>query len=475
MKKTLHKLLTGILVSLTVCFLASCQDLSGPQGEPGADGRDAIVRDTAYAVDAALAEKTGGGDDPWTIRVSGVDISDPDAFRHLFNGIVAGIEEGDIALDLSGCTGKTFAHTNGINGADKLRLVSVTLPASLTHIVDGRAGYGAFHGYTRLGSVSAPGLTYIGDYAFYTAAADGDIGGDNEALTEVDFPEVRSVGAYAFYHYPNLNSISLPRAVSIGDYAFRGDALSSLAAVDLPSARSIGSYAFDAWRSIASINLPEVITIGNNAFSAPAATMPNTALTALSLPKCETIGNNAFLNYQGLVTVELPELRTIGSSAFYAPQQNPNTTLTTLTLPNVETIGDNGFRNCTAIGSISLPRVTSIGAYAFAAISASPNTVLSILELTTVTSIGNRAFEYCAALESLKLGPTVPILPTTSTTAANGIFLQTGTGTIDIKVPTAQQGDYDAAGWKAIAQGNNATSGTIRFGTNHKEITVTPY
>ncbi|MDR1100698.1 MAG: hypothetical protein LBL28_09470, partial [Treponema sp.] len=77
MKKILQTVLTGITLILPVCFLASCGDLTGPQGEPGADGRDVIVRDTAYAVNAALAEKTGGGDDPWTLRVSGVDISDP--------------------------------------------------------------------------------------------------------------------------------------------------------------------------------------------------------------------------------------------------------------------------------------------------------------------------------------------------------------------------------------------------------------
>jgi hypothetical protein len=42
-------------------------------------------------------------------------------------------------------------------------------------------------------------------------------------------------------------------------------------------------------------------------------------------------------------------------------------------------------------------------------------------------------------------------------------------------VPDAVKDDYAAAGWKAIAQNNNTTTGTIRFGTNHREITVTPY
>lgn len=411
MKKILHKLLTGITLILPVCFLASCGDLTGPQGEPGADGRDVIVRDTAYAVNAALAEKTGGGDDPWTLRVSGVDISDPDAFRHLFNGIVAGIEEGDIALDLSGCTGKTFAHTNGINRADKRRLVSVTLPAALTHIVDGRAGYGAFHGYTRLGSVNAPGLTYIGDYAFYTPTADGEIGEHNEALTKVDFPEVRSVGAYAFSYYPNLNSISLPKAVSIGEYAFCGDASSfSLTAVDLPSVRGIGANAFYAWRSIASINLPEVETIGSEAFAASGPQGGNTALTALSLPKCKTIGEYAFMNFQELLTVSLPGVTSIGELAFASFAFNsPKNVLRSLKLgPTVPTSPD----------------------------------------LTTAADNGIFAFTASAA--------------------------DTGEGTIDIQVPEAQKDAYEAAGWKDIALGA-AASGTINYGTNHKAITVTPY
>jgi hypothetical protein len=409
MKRTLHKLLTGILVILPVYFLASCQ---GPQGEPGKDGQDAVVRDTAYAVNAALAEKTGGGDDPWVIRISGVDISDPGAFRHIIHGITSAIEEGDIELDLSGCTGTTFAYIEGVNRAAKLRVAAITLPASLTHIVDGRQGYGAFNGYTRLGRIRAPGLTHIGDYAFYSH---GEIYGDedhsiNEALTEVYFPEVLSVGAYAF-RCPNLSSIKLPKALSIGDYAFVGDAsYTSLTEVDLPSARSIGAYAFYAWRTIASINLPEVRTIGNNAFAASSARLGNTALTALSLSKCESIGEYAFMGFQELATVSLPSITSIGISAFGAYASNsPKNALRSLKLgPTVPTSPD----------------------------------------LSTIAA--NGIFVYTAAADDI------------------------GDGTIAIQVPESSQGAYDSAGWRAIGQGLTDTD-TINYGTNHKAITISTY
>jgi hypothetical protein len=432
MKKKIHKLFTGIVLILPVCFFASC-DLTGPQGEPGTDGRDAAaIEDTAFAVDAALAAKTGTGeeDDPWLVKISGVDISDPDAYRHIIHGVTSALEEGDIALDLSGCSGGTFAYVDGVNTADKLRIVSILLPASLIYIIDGRKEYGAFHGYLNLAGISAPGLIHIGDYAFYSPGAlnaAGDIQPSNEALTIVDFPEVRSVGAYAFY-CPNLISISLPKAESIGDYAFYGSSSASLTVVNLPAAITIGNYAFNYWRNIASINLPEVVSIGNNAFQAPPNLMANTALTALSLPKCETIGDRAFNYYTSLETVNLPVVKTIGTSAFYA-------------------------------GSLT-------------------NTALTALDLTTVTSIGNSAFAYCTALTTLTLGPTVPTLPTKSTSASNGIFLQTApsdNGTITIQVPGDKQSDYATAGWKSVAYNDNTQTDTIKFGTNHKAITISTY
>jgi hypothetical protein len=408
MKKVLHKLLTALTLILV---LASCEDLTGLQGPQGANGKDgangqngangekgddAIVRDTAYAVSAALAEKTGGDDEPWTVTVSGVDISDPDAFRHLFNGIAMGIEEGDLALDLSECTGTFFAQVSGINLADKSRLVSIILPASLTHIVDGSEGFGAFHNYKRLGRVRAPGLIYIGNYAFNSS---GESESYNEALTEIDFPEVLRVGDHAFL-CQNLSSISLPKAVHIGAYAFEGNASSlTLTAVDLPSVQSIGDYAFHSWRSIASINLPELETIGDDAFAAIGVNLPNVALTALNLPKCKTIGAEAFLSCDALVTAELP----------------------------------------------------------------------------AVTSIGDAAFYGCTALESFKLGPVIPSAPDMSTLAYNGIFASTGSnGAIMIDVPFDKKNDYEAAGWKSIAQ-NAVATGTINYGTSHKEIIISTY
>jgi hypothetical protein len=282
-------------------LLAACEGPAGPAGLSGKDGIDApkAVDITQY-LSAALAEKTGGGADPWTVRVGNIDLNNDAAVAKLFRSIAGGIEGDDlIALDLSGCTGWGICYNPGILPADKARIVSITFPESLTEITDGTSGAAAFTGFSALKTISAPGLTYVGNYAF------------------------------------------------------------------------------------------------------------------------------------------------------------------------------NG---CTALETISLPKVTSIGDYAFAAASATPNAALTTLDLTNVRSIGNRAFGYCTSLTTLRLGPTVPSLPDQSTTAANGIFLQTGnSGSITIQVPGEKQSEYDNAGWKDAGYGINNISGGIKFGTSHKAITISTY
>jgi hypothetical protein len=407
-----------------------------------------MVRLAAEAVETALAAKTGGGADPWTVKVSGVDLGNPAAVRQIFHDVALGLDDGNpIVLDLSGCSGWSIGYS-GIFAADKARYVSLVLPESITEIVDGSSTLNPFGGFTALKSISAPGVNYVGEYAFYGCTA----------LETISLPAVRDIRAYAFTAASGTNT--------------------ALTAVNFQEALSIGEAAFRYCIAINSITLPRVTSIGASAFAATSANA-NTALTALTganLPEVLSIGNTAFQYCTALAAVDLPKVTSIGASAFAAASASPNTTLTTLNLQKVETIGGAAFRYYTAISSITLPQVTSIGSYAFAASSTNPNAALTSLDLATVTSIGSQAFGYCTGLESLKLGPEVPTLPNLSTTAGNGIFVNTGSsGTITISVPAAAQSGYAAAGWKAIAQGAADSGNIINYGTDHKEIAISTY
>jgi hypothetical protein len=471
----------------------------GADGANGTDGKDAPPPvDVGALISAALEEKTGGEGGPWTVAVSGLDLNNDAAVVKLFRGV--GSIEGDdlIALDLSGCTGWGFCYNPGILPADKARIISIVFPESLTEITDGISGAGAFTGFSALKSVSGSELVYVGNYAFngllletldlpeltgigdFAFAASSDA--PNTATTTVDFPKVETIGANAFRYYTALETIKLPKVTSIGNYAFSPPAAASsntkLTELDLPEVKTIGNYAFQFYKALETISLPKVVSIGNYAFAASTSGNVNAALETVDLPEVKTIGDHAFRYYTAIKSISLPKVTSIGTYAFAAPTAaSSNTTLTTLELTNVETIGANAFQFNKALATISLPKVVSIGASAFAAASGNANTVLTTLELTTVTSIGNQAFAYCTGLTSLKLGPTVPSLPNLTTpAAAQGIFLQTGSsGGITIYVPTDQQNDYDDAGWKNSTQNDNTTSGIIKFGTQHKAITISTY
>jgi hypothetical protein len=426
MKKALPKILTGILVSLLVCFLASCQDLTGPQGEPGADGRDAALSpDIGAALSSALAAKTGGDGEPWAVKISGLDLSDSYTARQLFHGVAAAIPEGGIDLDLSDCTGAFFGYDPGVSLKDKARYTGLTLPDSLTHINDGKRGnnptyFGAFADFTNLTRISAAGLLRVGDSAFLGCAA----------LETLDLPNVTGIGAYAFAANTDLSSSSSTQ------FAFN----TVLARVDLPKVETIGDYAFLRCLAIAELDLPEVLSIGRYAF-ASVSTTPNTVLETVDLPQVETIENSAFRYCPAVKTINLPNAGEILGYAFGADSAYPNTVLesvvlpeagivhtlfeyctalksadlpvagsigsgmfrgcaalTTVNAPEAASVGDNAFEGCTSLVTLDLPKVRSFGVSAFKSCAA-----LTTLNAPEVTDMGNTVFEGCTGLVTLDL------------------------------------------------------------------------
>lgn len=176
-------------------------------------------------------------------------------------------------------------------------LTSLELPASLTTIDDG--AFGACNSLSK--------FTVNANNTVFSAGTDGMVYSKNAktlilcpgALTTVNVPAgVESIGNYAFYESPKLQSVALPESVkSIGDSAFRG--CDELTSVKLPSGlKSIAGWAFKNCGELKSIQLPAGLeSIGDYAFNA-------SGLTSVEIPGgVKSIGEEAFADCGSLSEV----------------------------------------------------------------------------------------------------------------------------------------------------------------------------
>lgn len=115
----------------------------------------------------------------------------------------------------------------------------------------------SFYGCTQLKKAHLPNLENCGDYAF-----------SKTNIEVIDYPELASVGSYAFSDNASVKTANLPKATKISGSAFRTD--STLETVDLGSATSIGNMAFYFCKGLRTliIRTNSVCTIGTNNFSA---------------------------------------------------------------------------------------------------------------------------------------------------------------------------------------------------------------
>jgi hypothetical protein len=251
-----------------------------------------------HAIDWTLMEKiwndTDGGF--WTVAPSGLTITGPSSLIALYTEVANGISTGeDIALDLSACTMPAqvpYFSTNSIKDSVVQRFVSVTLPASVTS-TDG----GAFSIFTKLRSITAPGLITIGDLTFYECPN----------LTSVNLPAVTSVGIGTFFKCTGLVSVNLQSAKTFGNATFRS--CTSLKTVSLPSATTFGNLTFAECTSLTTVTLGATRpTIGANTLyytgSTPALTIkvPNSSVSAYNTWKT-TNATNLDIPYGKTVTI----------------------------------------------------------------------------------------------------------------------------------------------------------------------------
>jgi hypothetical protein len=254
----------------------------GPQGPAGQGGGSVDAGTLQDAISGALAGLSGPG--PYTIVVSGLDLSNDWVIRNLLWGIADGLNTagltGNVKLDASDCSGYFVGDISPVPEVYLAKYTALTFPSTVT---------------------TMPGMTSSNNFETQY------ITDKFSSLTEVTFPGLIDVVPYLFYECTTLSSINLPLAESIGDYAFYQTPLTS---IDLPLAESTGNFAFSGCTSLASVSLPLAESIGYGTFSGC------TSLASITLPLAEIINWNAFQNCADLASVSLPLVERIGTSAF---------------------------------------------------------------------------------------------------------------------------------------------------------------
>jgi len=140
----------------------------------------------------------------------------------------------------------------------------------------------------------------------YNAFGADDYGDGCPNLTSVSLPNAITIGDYAFYNCTSVTTIDLPSAITTDEESF--GRCESLITINLPNVTNIGYSAFSRCYALATIDLPNVITIENFAFQ-----YCSPSLTTINLPVCthlgDTIGNdNVFSQILGnTISITIPE------------------------------------------------------------------------------------------------------------------------------------------------------------------------
>ena len=210
-----------------------------------------------------------------------------------------------------------------------------------------------FEGKSRLNNVTFPSmLESIGDYAF-----------KGTALSAPNLPaSVTSIGASAFENDSQLTSIgsNATGITSIGANAFKGTKLSSF--TNTTNLTTIGASAFEGITQFTNVgNLTAVTSIGANAFK-------NTKISSVTLPTSNftTINDGVFEGTDLATVTNTNKITSVGKDAFL------NTKLTSFDAIALQTIGANAFkktlsssRTANTFNLTGGDKITSIGASAF--------------------------------------------------------------------------------------------------------------
>ena len=222
-------------------------------------------------------------------------------------------------------------------------------------------GMGCFADCYSLQSFSAQKLEVIGDYAFSAYAESSQRGA---AITGINAPNLKKVGAGAFYMCVYLESIDLTKVTEIGMTAFAG--CSSLKKADLSVELSeLADFVFYECYKLSGVNLDNVVRFGKG------------CLYGVTLPS----------------TLELPNAEYIGAEAFVEAENKNN--LVEFIAPKVTYIGEQAFLGCYNLAVVYAPSLKEIGSAAFAY---TDITEFEVFESLAV--LGSSVFEGCEKFEA---------------------------------------------------------------------------
>jgi hypothetical protein len=183
-------------------------------------------------------------------------------------------------------------------------LTSVNLSAGLTNL-----GQQAFYGCTGLASITLPAsLTVIGPNPFAGCTGLTITVAPGNPDYKVENGRLLTIDGTTLVGYPTATgTITLPGITTIGPFAFQD--CDELVSIDLPNTTSIGDYAFDGCVALISMDLPSIANIEGGVFQ-------NTGTTALTVTlgsAVPTLGPAIFQNAGNkTVTVKVP----VGATAW---------------------------------------------------------------------------------------------------------------------------------------------------------------
>lgn len=227
---------------------------------------------------------------------------------------------------------------------------------------------------------------------------------------EIDGYTVTSIGNDAFHGCTRLTSVTIPDTVkSIGFNAFWS--CTSLSEINIPdSVTTICGFAFRSCRSLKSISIPDsVIRIADGAFSSCTSLSnidisPNHPVYAFSNGMLITKKDMTLVQYlgQGSETCDIPwGIKEIGQGAF------ENTKLSSVIIPDsVTSIGNFAFRGMDKLKEITIPdSVTSIGFQTFWG-----NRSMTAVRIpASLTVLGFGSFGFCDSLNTIEIDPENPV------------------------------------------------------------------
>ncbi|MCD7729575.1 MAG: leucine-rich repeat domain-containing protein [Clostridia bacterium] len=312
-----------------------------------------------------------------------------------------------------------------VSGIGECTDTEIVIPSKYKKLPVTTIGNSAFYTSSTITSITIPdSVTTIGDFAFtgctsltsvyYGGTADGwvSISFGNESsnplfnannlyingtlATDITLENATSIGAYAFYNYVPLESITIPVSVtSIGENAFEENYGTYMKYGDLKLKDVYYEGTASQWASISFGELSDFgILYSNPLCCADNLYLNGTLATDITIENVTAINDSAFSCCTSLKSVTIGSgVTSVGISAFYAC-----TSLTNVSIgSDVTSIDGWAFYFCESLTSVSIDSVTSVGDLVFTGC----NSLESVTIGSGVTANGYEAFLGCTSLTSI--------------------------------------------------------------------------